>query len=273
MDDVCFFGEGPLKSLKTGENLPPGSTPDGKNIISVNFLHLYSVAEERTLVVVNEKCFDVPASNTTNRFSMPARFVSEDKASADNIRLIITTLEATALLDKDNGATIPFLKEEFKWLKSLVGKEEGFPSRLGANKPKMVENVLAGRNILNGKFPNALDEHANDKIGMFPVQESDLDTKLFYKLTQKARSVFRDNKRPLTRQATSVPASVTETQQSLGSVSTLAMDSQGIAETQSTAGTDPESQSPVRKRVLFSYAPGEQGGDDEGGEDVGETTI
>lgn len=56
------------------------------------------------------------------------------------MRLIVTTVEP-ADLTADNGATNDFLKEEFKWLKTKVGKKQGLPKNIGKKKADMVANV------------------------------------------------------------------------------------------------------------------------------------
>lgn len=253
LDESNFFGKGP--AIKAGKELPEGSTPDGKGIISHNFLCLWSTAEKRTLAYVDEMCFDGPkmASNANTRFSRPASLEADDKQSANTIRLCATTTDTTALLN-EKYCTRPFLSSEFEWLKGQVGKEAGFPTRKGSNKSEMAASVIKGRQLLIAKDPNTLEEHARELIGEPPSgNESDLKTKTFYKLTEKARAAFR-TKRPIARgiEVAEEPA----TQQSAAMfdltgdiLSAEILDSQST--TRSAAAT--HGSSPPSKRVRFSF--------------------
>lgn len=175
---------------------------------------------------------------------------------AQRIRLIVTSLDANDLT-KENGTTNDFLTQEYTWLRGQLSDNKRLSKSVGANKASMIENVLKARKLLLAKDANALETRANGLVGNLPNANapSDLDTEMFYKLTETARSAFRD-KRPLSR--SDVPEEVnTDSQQSAGSLSiasSVPFHSQGIMSTQSSRGSRqlPESpESETSKRVRF----------------------
>lgn len=229
LKDSNFFGVGPLKD-KNGNNLPEGSTPDGKHIYSDNWLYLFSIAEQRTLAVVNERCFGAERTLGPHPFTRPARFAEEDKESAAAQRSIITTLDPDVL---NNGATNDFLKAEYKWMKATDARtREGFPSAFGTNKPQHIAAVVKARRILLEMDPNALENRANSMLETREGQPSDLETQTFYKLTESARSCFR-TKRSLSR-IVAVPDDPTTIQPTQDSSLTGSMHEYEMADSQST---------------------------------------
>jgi len=202
-DKMNLYGSGPLRNLKTGKDLRPGATPDDKEMLRSLVMKFWSTGCERAKQFAKETCFDeTPPKKGVDLTKMQAH---ESRAAADDSNLVkrMTTMDEDYLKAKGSGnvpnATAEFLKAEFKWLKERVGKEDGFPKKMGQNKNQLAKSVSMGRKVFvesNAEGELELKDRADSAIesrnaNMVTAASDDLDTPMF-KLKESVRSLFKE---------------------------------------------------------------------------------